>query len=297
MPDAEILPVGCDILFIRKDRNHNGGGVAILLSNTVRHSQKFDLSSGSIESLWVELYPQSKRSLFLCCTYRPPSKMDFYDHLTLECTKGSLLTKKLLIIGDFNSNSLSPKLPEYKLLKHFINSFGLCEMFSRPTRITQLTCSHLDVFLTNSSCSFKDVSALPVGFNDHHIVMGTYLARRSNNGGLDSPHQVIYARCYRKLDLSVLQDLLTDDVWNDVLSFDDVDDSVECFTLVLRAVFDLLVPLRKICVKQRVNPWALMVLLLLLVGIDISFIVGLSLLAIGMTGSCFAMLVMILIVC
>ena len=129
-------------------------------------------------------------------------------------------------------------------------------MFSGPTRITQSTCSHLDVFLTNSSCSFEDVSALPVGFSDHHTVMGTYLTRRSHNGGLDSVHQIIYARCYRgKLDLSVLQDLLTDDVWNDVLSFDDVNDSVECFTQVLCAVFDLLVPLRKICVKQRVNPW------------------------------------------
>lgn len=58
------------------------------------------------------------------------------------------------------------------------------------------------------------------------------------------------------LDLSVLQDLSKNDVWNDinsfdgvlsfgVLSFDGVNDSVECFTLVLR--FDLLVPLRKMC--------------------------------------------------
>ena len=58
------------------------------------------------------------------------------------------------------------------------------------------------------------------------------------------------------MDLSVLQDLLSDDVWNEFLSFDDVNDSVECFILVLCAVLDLLMPLRKICVKQHVNPWA-----------------------------------------
>ena len=55
---------------------------------------------------------------------------------------------------------------------------------------------------------------------------------------------------------SVLQDLLNDDIWSDVLSFDDVNDSVECFTLVLRTVIDLLVSLRKIRVKRHVNPWA-----------------------------------------
>ena len=58
------------------------------------------------------------------------------------------------------------------------------------------------------------------------------------------------------LDLSVLQDLLDDDIWSDTLSFDDVNDSVECFTLVLHAVLDLLVPLCKIRVKWHVNPWA-----------------------------------------
>ena len=131
---------------------------------------------GNIESLWVELYPQlSKQSLCLCCAYQPPSKMDFYDHLISECTKASLQVQKLLVVG---LKYLSPKLPEYKLSRHFVNTIGLCEMFNGPTQITDSTCSHLDVFLTNTSCSFDDVSTLPVGFSDHHIVMDTYLARR-----------------------------------------------------------------------------------------------------------------------
>lgn len=257
VPDAEILPAGCDFSLLRRDRNRNGGGVAIVLSSRVRYCQKCDLSSGHIESLWVELYPRSKHSLLLCCAYRPPSKMDFYEYLTSECNQACLQTQKLLVVGDLNSNSLSPKLlPEYKLLKCFMNTIGLCEMFTGPTRITDSTSSHLDVFLTNNSCSFDNVSALPVGFSDHHLVMGNYLARRIRNEGLDPTHRVIFARCYRKLDLSILQDLLQNDVWKDVLSFDDINDSVECFTIVLRALLDLLVPLHKVRVKRCVNPWA-----------------------------------------
>ena len=42
---------------------------------------------GNVESLWVELFPRTKRSLLLCCVYRPPSKVDFYDLFASECEK------------------------------------------------------------------------------------------------------------------------------------------------------------------------------------------------------------------
>ena len=45
-------------------------------------------------------------------------------------------------------------------------------------------------------------------------------------------HKVIYTKCYQKLNAAVLADMLVDDVWNDVLYFDNTDDSVECFTTV-----------------------------------------------------------------
>ena len=114
IPDSEILPGECDYSLIRRDRNRHGGGVAVLISNHFRHCQKLDFSTGEIESLWVELYPRNKRSLLLCCAYRPPSKLDFYEHLTLECKKGFLHPSKVLIVGDLNSNILSPQLPECK---------------------------------------------------------------------------------------------------------------------------------------------------------------------------------------
>jgi len=56
--------------------------------------------------------------------------------------------------------------------------------------------------------------------------------------------------------VAVLENLLTDGVWNDVISFDNVDDSVECFTTVLQGLLDVLLPLRRIRIKQHINPWA-----------------------------------------
>ena len=40
------------------------------------------------------------------------------------------------------------------------------------------------------------------------------------------------------------------------MSFDNVSDTVQCFTTVLQGLLDFLIPERKICVRQNVSPWA-----------------------------------------
>ena len=70
-----------------------------------------------MESLWIELFPRSKRSLLVYCAYRPPSKADFYDHFTSECERSLLsVGQKLLIVGDLNSDLLHPTLPQSRQL-------------------------------------------------------------------------------------------------------------------------------------------------------------------------------------
>ena len=113
----------------------------------------------------------------------------------------SALRRCYFSVGDLNSDTLSTKLPECRLLQSFSSSFGLQDMFAGPTRVTESTSSHLDVFLTNSVFSFTDVTAFLVGFSDHHIVVGTYLTRRSHQ---PSGHKFINVRSYRKLDPSLL---------------------------------------------------------------------------------------------
>ena len=103
------------------------------------------------------------------------------------------------------------------------------------------------------SSLFPNVAGFPSSFSDHPLVLGDYFGRRSHAPLCD--HKVTYTQCYRKLDAAVLEDMLVDDVWNDVLSFDNIDDSVECFTTVLQGLLDVLLPLHRIRIKQHTNPW------------------------------------------
>ena len=63
-------------------------------------------------------------------------------------------------------------------------------------------------------------------------------------------------RSYRKLDPALLQTIFTDEVWNDVLSFDNVSDAAECFTVVLQELMELLIPVRRVRIKQHTSPGA-----------------------------------------
>ena len=52
VPNGEILPVGFNYSLYHRDRNHHGGGVAILISNCIFFRPRLDLSSGQVESIW-----------------------------------------------------------------------------------------------------------------------------------------------------------------------------------------------------------------------------------------------------
>ena len=55
--------------------------------------------------------------------------------------------------------------------------------------------------------------------------------------------------------LLFLEDMLVDGIWNDVLYFDNTDDSVEWFTTVLQRLLYVLLPLCSIRIKQHTKPW------------------------------------------
>ena len=77
--NAEVCPPGWKL--IRNDRNKQGGGVAIMISDSVCFSRPV-ISQGKLESIWIELFPSSnRRSVLLCCAYRPPSSS--YVFLTI----------------------------------------------------------------------------------------------------------------------------------------------------------------------------------------------------------------------
>ena len=255
MLDTELCPQHCGFSIVRKNRNHCGDGVAVLLADNVRFAVHSNLCCGSIETVWLQLFPGCKQSLLFCCAYRHPSQMAFSDDLLQECENALVgKTQKLLIVGDLNSNLLQPSLPQTHVLVAMMKHLNLTELVGQPTGVTGSSSSQIDVILTNVTDDFRDSTVVPCSCTDHYLTLSHYYARGVKTGAVP---KVVLFRNYLKLDMDLLSDILSDDItWNDVFSLPNVDDYVHCFTLVLQGLLDILVPLRRLHVHNGgSDPW------------------------------------------
>ena len=114
-----------------------------------------------------------KAKPFIACTwYRPPRSTTeimnrFEDVLQ---TLDSYLVE-VHIIGDLNCNvgATSPDCSTQKL-PDICDSYQYSQLINRPTRITQLTSSIADLFLTNHLWNFSDSEFAHIGISDHCLV-------------------------------------------------------------------------------------------------------------------------------
>ena len=76
-----------------------------------------DLCEDHIESLWIELFPKSKRSMLFCCVYHPPSQYTFLIAFWLNMSQLICNVLELrTILGDVNADLLKPSLLHTKSL-------------------------------------------------------------------------------------------------------------------------------------------------------------------------------------
>ena len=151
--------------------NSRGGGVAFYVSNNIKVSPHFDLSSEKIELLWLESTTNSKTLLIGVC-YRPPgqNRTDatlFVNELELSLENVKTLRSDVTVLmGDFNdkcnswdddhsSSELERKL--YDLAK--VNTYN--QLIIEPTRYVGDTATLLDLIITDSPhlCYHADVSS------------------------------------------------------------------------------------------------------------------------------------------
>ena len=104
--DTEIEIAGYEI--VRKDRNWNGGGVAIYLRNNIPYVERGDLTPVNVEAICLEIRKPKSKPLLISTWYRPPdSKFDLFDRFEKFIQEIDNENKEMIITGDFNCDMLS----------------------------------------------------------------------------------------------------------------------------------------------------------------------------------------------
>jgi len=86
-------------------RNIHGGGVGILVRETIAFEVRTDLKKPGVEQIWIEIFRKRLPSILVCSVYIPPGKRQalelFTDLVSDVCSRNRLV----LLLGDFNARS------------------------------------------------------------------------------------------------------------------------------------------------------------------------------------------------
>ena len=246
--DGEIHIPGYNV--VRRDRNRNGGGVALFIRDDISFNPRPDLTVDGIEGLWIELLLPRSQGILLCCTYRPPNDSSFI-HKFESALSNVEPEKEWFILGDFNIDMLKHGS---SLLSHYseiLSLFGCEQVIDVPTRITPNSSSLIDHVVTNVKDLVQESGIINIGFSDHLV---TYCTRKLQKS-IFSSHSVKRIRNMKFYSGQFLVAELSKIDWSLILSSSNVDYCVKEFSRLFISAVDKVAPYREIRVRKNSSPW------------------------------------------
>ena len=198
---------------VRKDRNRQGGGVAIYYRDHLNVRNRDELVPGVVEAVCVEVSKTKCAPLLISTIYRPPSSNeDTIEKIEKLIQNLDNENKEIILTGDVNCDLLVGVHSNYtNRLLATANLFQLTQMIIEPTRVTEYTRTLIDWFMANKPENINNSGVLHLGVSDHSLIYGCRKIAFSKN-----PPKLVDSRCLKnykssafKADLS--EYLLMDD--------------------------------------------------------------------------------------
>ena len=242
----------------REDRNANGGGVALYISEPIQYIRRTDLPENDLELICAEIKPPKSRPYIVIVWYRPPSDpVDSFNKLETILSYLDREGKEIILLGDTNCDFASKSTGQLsdnnaKHLRSIYDLFSFTQLVEEPTRVTLETATLIDHIATTCPNNILESGVLKISMSDHYMV---YCIRKLN-GSFKKDHKTIKTRNMKNFsERAFLQDVATID-WHDVLgTSEDVNKLVERFSTVFSFMVEKHAPLRQIRVSEKYCPW------------------------------------------
>ena len=110
-----------------------------------------DLNMNDLENLCLEIQKPCSKPFLLVSWYRPPcSSAELFSHYETLIAKLDSLDLEYYLMGDFNCNMASAHFDSNtRLLCEISDIYGLQQLITEPSRITESSSSLMDVIFTN----------------------------------------------------------------------------------------------------------------------------------------------------
>ena len=234
-------------------KGKKGGGVCVIVQN--QHVTKTKPHSfETFECLEVLINTKYQGPISLIVIYRPPVRSHSIGHFFEEFSKllesANLLSKHLLICGDFNIHVDNLHNADARTLYDLLESAGLQQVISEPTHTRGHT---LDLLIVRESDdSIKDVAILPTMPSDHAAITFTVALPRP-----PVAKKQIRIRSLRDIDYEKFNDDIISS-FERVTNIADLnlDGKVELYNATLLETLDWHSPTSLRCIQLRpYAPW------------------------------------------
>ena len=157
------------------------------------------------------------------------------------------------IFGDFNCNFMSDKRDINADKLHFLfELYGLKQLVNLLTRITQNTCSIIDLVFVTDPELYSETGVFKASISDHYLV---YTVRGFNNNQKSAKGKSSKFRSFKNL---VVNDFLLDlqrIPWRSCINCNDIDRAWEMWLRLFMDVVDKHVPLCEKRIRNNACPW------------------------------------------
>lgn len=211
----------------RKDREGaiRGGGVGIYIKNTFSF-ELLDVND-NMESIWISV-KLGKMKFSVGCIYKPPNYncnefMNNFENVLINLIP---VSDAIVCLGDFNINLLNLNCPNVLNFYNIIESLGLKQIITTPTRITSNSLTLIDFILISEDLNYSECGTTSVNnIADHDVI---YVNIKGNES-LSSGATPITYRNIKNIDKEQLYAHLQSIPWHNIYDLNNIDDKVNFF--------------------------------------------------------------------
>ena len=250
----------------RKDRDTNGGGLAIYENSSISHNRRYDIDDPLLEIVAVEITPFHARSFIVICWYRPPTSGN--DKESFEALRNLLSAvdaegKEIILIGDTNCDLKNCKDRCTKSIKSIYSEFQFEQQINDYTRVAVIkkdgiqhsSKSLIDHFATNCPNYILRANVLKLGMVDHYLISAV---RKINAKRiLDKQVKLVETHNLRNYDKQQFLNELSAIDWNETLAptNDNPDLMASIFNSIISSLLEVHAPLKRRKITSHRAPW------------------------------------------
>ena len=251
---------------LRLDRNKNGGGLAIFISEDLKFEIRHDVPLHNLELIILKILPYLGVPFNLMTWYRPPSaNIDSFKQLEAVISFLDQEEHEKILVGDTNCD-LSFKYEtfdrNYNITNHIehldriYDQYGFSQIIKEATRETTSTYSIIHHIATTNINNIHQSGVIKTCISDHYMVFCILKFRGAHNKQHKMQHKFISCRRMKHFDGQKFYDEAASlPWWYIVRKHDNMNSAVNYFTEILVSLIEKHATLRLKQVSQKHCPW------------------------------------------